>query len=193
VGRITVEKNIGLLVTLERALLDAGYRDFRFLVVGQGAAEPWLRANLRHAGFTGVLEGAALGRAYANMDAFVFPSRTDTFGNVVLEALASGVPAVVTDAGGPKFIVKDGETGLIARSEEEFVRQVAVLLDNRGRQQAMARAARAYALGQSWDAVFNHVLAVYRRMLAEAGQAIACESPGHCAVGGETTGCTIEN
>lgn len=166
VGRITAEKNVALLITLERALLEAGYRDFRFLVVGQGAAEAWLRANLRQADFTGVLEGAALGRAYANMDAFVFPSRTDTFGNVVLEALASGVPAVVTDGGGPKFIIKDGETGLVARSEDEFVRQVAVLLDNGARQQAMARAARAYALGQSWDAVFDQVLRVYRRMLS---------------------------
>jgi glycosyltransferase involved in cell wall biosynthesis len=99
------------------------------------------------------------------MDVFVFPSRTDTFGNVVLEALASGVPAVVSDGGGPKFIVRDEETGLVAHSEDEFIRKVALMLDNRARQQAMARAARAYALGQSWDSVFEHVMEVYAMML----------------------------
>jgi glycosyltransferase involved in cell wall biosynthesis len=72
----------------------------------------WLRANLRLAEFDGILDPEALGRAYANMDLFVFPSRT--FGNVVQEALASGVPAIVTDRGGPMAIVEHGTTGLVA-------------------------------------------------------------------------------
>src|SRR4029077_7832957 len=100
VGRLTVEKNVRLLADLERELVRAGIVNFRFLIVGQGAGEPWLRANLWRAELPGVLTGDALGRAYANMDAFVFPSRTDTYGNVVLEALASGVPAIVSDSGG---------------------------------------------------------------------------------------------
>lgn len=100
VGRLTVEKNVRLLVELEKALLGLGCKNFRFLIVGQGVLEPWLRENLRHGTFAGVLKGDALARAYAKMDVFTFPSRTDTFGNVVLEALASGVPAVVTNEGG---------------------------------------------------------------------------------------------
>jgi glycosyltransferase involved in cell wall biosynthesis len=120
VGRLTVEKNVRLLVELEKALLEPGCKNFRFLIVGQEVLEPWLRKNLHHGTFAGVLKGDALARAYANMDVFTFPSRTDTFGNVVLEALASGVPAVVTNEGGPKFIIRNGETGFPVSDVREF-------------------------------------------------------------------------
>ena len=99
VGRLSTEKNVRFLADIERELLQAGLTNVRFLVVGQGAEDSWLKANLRHADFTGVLHGEELARAYAQMDLFVFPSRTDTYGNVVLEAMATGVPAIVTDKG----------------------------------------------------------------------------------------------
>ena len=114
VGRLTNEKNIQFLVELESALLAEGCSNFRLSIVGQGAEEVWLRTHLRHAEFAGVLQGERLAAAYANFDAFAFPSRTDTFGNVVLEALASGVPTVVTNGGGPKYIVQHGSSGFIA-------------------------------------------------------------------------------
>ena len=79
-----------------------------------------------------MLRGAALAEAYANMDVLVFPSHTDTFGNVVLEALASGVPAVVTPDGGPKFIVRDGETGFVTE-DDRFAEAVAELVRDRAR------------------------------------------------------------
>src|SRR6185437_7045960 len=94
-----------------------GLDGVRFLIVGLGSEEASLRAALGRADFVGVLRGEELARAYANMDVLVFPSHTDTFGNVVLEALSSGVPAVVTGNGGPKFIVREGETGFIASDE----------------------------------------------------------------------------
>jgi glycosyltransferase involved in cell wall biosynthesis len=135
-----------------------------------------LRRELRHADFTGVLRGEALATAYANMDALVFPSHTDTFGNVVLEALASGVPAVVTPDGGPKFIVRDGETGFVA-PDEGFAAAVATLVRDRARLAEMRAAARAYALGCSWDAVFSRVYAAYGvergTALVGAGQELA--------------------
>lgn len=165
VGRLTIEKNIRFLAELERALEAAGFADFRFSIVGQGAEEEWLRANLRRADFAGVLHGEALARAYADMDVFVFPSQTDTFGNVVLEALASGVPAVVTDRGGPQFIVKHGETGFVARNPGEFVSHIRHLAADRQRLQAMRAAARECALQASWDAIFEGVYADYKREL----------------------------
>lgn len=167
VGRLTTEKNIHFLKDLERSLLERGLRDFRLLIVGQGAEEAWLRANLSQAEFAGVLQGEALARAYADMDVFAFPSRTDTFGNVVLEAMASGVPAVVTDGGGPKFIVQHGCNGFVARNDREFVEHTARLLSEPWRLGVLREAAREHALRASWDAVFEKVYAAYEEVLAE--------------------------
>jgi glycosyltransferase involved in cell wall biosynthesis len=110
------------------------------------------------------LHGEALAEAYANMDLFVFPSHTDTFGNVVLEALASGVPAIVTPDGGPATIVRDGETGRIA-CDEEFAAAVAGVLAGAEKHTRMRIAARNYALTASWDSVFEGVYAAYETML----------------------------
>src|SRR3954452_21201495 len=79
----------------------------------------------------GVLLGEQLARAYSDMDLFVFPSRTDTFGNVVLEALSSGVPALVTNAGGPRHIVQQGKTGFVAESDREFAAYLRYAYENR--------------------------------------------------------------
>jgi glycosyltransferase involved in cell wall biosynthesis len=167
VGRLTTEKNIRFFLDLESELLARGCRNFRIAIVGQGADGSWLRKHLRHADFMGVLQGEPLAEAYANFDVFAFPSRTDTFGNVVLEALASGVPAVVTNSGGPKYIVQHGETGLIAGSDEEFFAHVAALGSNREMCQQMSRAARARALVCSWDEVFRHVYDVYEATVSQ--------------------------
>jgi glycosyltransferase involved in cell wall biosynthesis len=165
VGRLTKEKNIRFLADLESSLLDSGFHDFRFLIVGQGAEEPWLRTNISRADFPGVLSGEALAAAYASMDVFVFPSRTDTYGNVVLEALSSGVPAIVTDQGGPQFLINPGQTGFIARTPDDFVAHIRNLADRPQQLQAMREAARAYALNASWDNIFDPVYADYTREL----------------------------
>ncbi len=119
-GRLSIEKNVFLLARIRTELIERGITNFRFLIVGHGKEEGWLRQHLPNAEFTGVLRGHELARAYANMDLFVFPSHTDTFGNVVLEALASGVPAIVTPDGGPRYIVKDGETGCDCHGRRVF-------------------------------------------------------------------------
>ena len=160
VGRLSVEKNVSLLARVERELAAMGVGGVRFLIVGHGSEEASLRRDLAQAEFAGVLRGAGLAEAYANMDVLVFPSHTDTFGNVVLEALASGVPAVVTPDGGPKFIVRDGETGFVT-DDDHFAEAVAELVRDRRRLEAMRLKAREYALGCSWDAVFDRVYAGY--------------------------------
>jgi glycosyltransferase involved in cell wall biosynthesis len=95
------------------------------------------------------------------MDLFVFPSETDTFGLAVLEALSSGVPAVVTAAGGPKFTVQHGKTGWIATSFEEFVTFTELLLTQPGLLLRMSSAARAYALSTSWEKIFEDMYKTY--------------------------------
>ncbi len=164
VGRLSVEKNVTALATVQQELAALGISNVRFLIIGQGAEEAWLRKNLPNASLPGVLRGRDLSRAYANMDLFVFPSHTDTFGNVVLEALASGVPAIVTPDGGPRYIVRDGETGFIA-DDGDFARAAARVLLDPALHTRMRDSSRAYALSASWDSVFENVYAAYREVL----------------------------
>jgi len=162
VGRTTPEKSVRFLRDLETGLRTAGVPPFRFLIVGDGSERAWLKRNLADADLPGILRGELLAEAYANMDIFTFPSRTDTFGNVVLEAFASGTPAVVTDAGGPKFIVRDGLTGFVGRTDAEFIERTARLLRDPKLRTCMGAAARVQASGESWDAVFEKVYEGYR-------------------------------
>jgi len=174
VGRLSIEKNVALLPLIERELREAGLK-VRFLIIGHGVDEQALRRELPNADFPGVLRGLQLSQACANMDLLVFPSHTDTFGNVVLEALASGVPAIVTPDGGPKYIVRDAssgepETGVVAE-DSGFAAAIAGILRHPQRLAAMRTAARTYALTCSWDAVFDRVYAAYEPALAAPPQA----------------------
>lgn len=161
VGRLRAEKNVRMLVELERNLLAAGKSNFEFLIVGEGTEREYLEKNLKHAKFTGFLSGDELSEAYANMDIFVFPSETDAFGNVAQEAHASGVPAIVSDQGGPKFIVKHGETGFIAKDLAEFTGYTIGLIDDRAKLDEMKRLSRESAMSRSWDSVFEGVYDAY--------------------------------
>ena len=163
VGRLSIEKNVALLPRIQRELFAAGIAP-RFLIIGHGSEEDSLRRELPDAEFAGVLRGAALSQAYANMDLLVFPSHTDTFGNVVLEALASGVPAIVTPDGGPRFIVRHGQTGIIT-GDSSFADAIACILRDPALLAVMRLAAREHALTCRWDAVFDGVYSAYRDLL----------------------------
>lgn len=173
VGRLSIEKNVSLLPRIEQRLLARGITSVQFLIVGHGNEEEELRAHLRSVELAGVLRGEDLARAYANMDLLVFPSHTDTFGNVVLEALSSGLPAIVTPHGGPRHIIQHGETGFIAPSpddrlvpeDEAFAEAIATLIRNPELRLRMSLAARAHALDCNWDSVFDKVYRGYEGLV----------------------------
>lgn len=175
VGRVTPEKGVRLLAKIERVLEESGQKDFRIVVVGHGSELAWLKRKLKHGEFTGVLRGEELARAYANMDLFVFPSRTDTFGNVIQEAAASSVAAVVTNEGGPKHLVLPGISGRIAKTNEEFVAAVVELTKNLEELRRMGAAARENVAGASWDAAFAMTYAAYRYCLPGEGEELTRE------------------
>jgi phosphatidylinositol alpha 1,6-mannosyltransferase len=168
VGRLTPEKGVRKLVAIEKELLRQGARNYRFLVVGEGGEREWLAQNLRRASLPGILRGAALSDAYASMDVFLFPSETDTFGNVVLEALASGVPVIAAAGGGPKFLVHPGETGYLSNDAEETAAFIVHLLSHPAQHERMRHAAREAALKHSWDAVFERLYAAYEWFLSNS-------------------------
>jgi glycosyltransferase involved in cell wall biosynthesis len=166
VGRLMPEKNLRFLPRVADALRASGIENFRFQISGSGSERAWLERNLPWAEFTGVLSGEALARAYANMDIFAFPSHTDTFGNVVQEALASGVPAVVTASGGPRFIVRHGVSGFVTGSDGEFCERIVQMAREESLRREMGRAARQQVKNQPWHRVFQEVYDAYARSLA---------------------------
>ncbi len=158
VGRVSREKDLEVLGEALQRLRGEG-REVELFVVGDG---PYLGEMVRELTgrggyFTGILKGEELYAAYASGDLFVFPSTTDTYGNVVLEAHSSGLPAVVTDMGGPREIVEPEETGIIVRGKDPgcLAEGIARLMDAPERLRSMSRAARELAKGRSWRAAFD--------------------------------------
>ena len=169
VGRFTPEKSVRLFVDLEQRLLAAGRKDFRSVLVGEGTEKGWLKNNLRFAEFPGLLRGEALAEAYAGMDVFVFPSRTDTFGLVLLEAMASGVPVVVTPEAAVRVKVQHGVTGFVAQDIGGFTDSVLRLMENQALRREMSCAARQFACSKDWSEVFPQVYRAYEIGLKECG------------------------
>jgi phosphatidylinositol alpha 1,6-mannosyltransferase len=157
-GRLQPEKNVRLLLQVQKALPAGSHR---FLVIGEGFERDWLKRRLRRAEFCDFLDGEALADAYANMDLFLNPSLTDTYGTSVHEALASGVPAIVMNQGGPRHLITSGENGHVCQSDQHFVRRVAELIANPVELQRMRLEARESACCVSWDRVFEDVYQVY--------------------------------
>ena len=200
VGRLSVEKNVTLLPSVDAQLRTLGITP-RWLIVGHGAEEDHLRRALPNAELPGVLRNEALASAYANMDLLIFPSHTDTFGNVVLEALASGVPAIVTPHGGPAHILESATKSATAccskcaattapgriAHDEEFAATIAEVLKNPTTHAAMRLTARTYAQRCSWDAVFDRVLAAYPTASLPPSPPLAAASSGPPAPDSATT------
>jgi glycosyltransferase involved in cell wall biosynthesis len=112
VGRVSKEKDLEFLARVFRRLKNEGL-ELDLAIVGDGPYLEELKRSLPEAIFTGILSGEALSTAYASADLFVFPSTTDTFGNVVIEAMASGLPALVSDIGGPKELIDSEQQGRV--------------------------------------------------------------------------------
>jgi len=151
-GRLTREKGADLLAD---AFLAARARDPRMHLVlaGGGPEEPMLRERLReHATFLGWLDGEELARAYASADAFLFASRTDTFGQVILEAQASGLPVVAVGEGGPASLVDHGESGLLTAPDPDALASALVTVTSAPLlAERLRRAGLAAARERTWE------------------------------------------
>jgi glycosyltransferase involved in cell wall biosynthesis len=156
VGRVSREKDLDLLAAAYRRLREDGL-SIQLFVVGHGPYSEELSKSLPEAIFTGYLRGEELATAYASSDIFVFPSTTDTFGNVIIEAQASGLPVIVSDAGGPKELVTENENGLITKSHdaEDLARAIRQLVVDPTSRQAMGCRARESVADRTWPAAFQ--------------------------------------
>jgi glycosyltransferase involved in cell wall biosynthesis len=165
VGRVSREKNLPELAEAYRKLT-CMRTGIRLVIVGEGPYLEEMKQALNGlpVTFTGFLGGEDLPQAYASSDVFVFPSTTDTFGNVVLEAQASGIPVVVTDQGGPQENLIPGRTGYIATGgdPEAFLNAVLPLIDNPKLLKKMKRNARKYTQNRSFEAAYLRLWESYR-------------------------------
>jgi glycosyltransferase involved in cell wall biosynthesis len=168
VGRLTKEKGVDLLAEAFEA---ARWRDPRLHLVlaGGGPEEDALRGRLgEHATFLGWQYGEQLARTYASADAFLFASRTDTFGQVVLEAQASGLPVVAVGEGGPVSLIEHGETGLLADADAgSLAAALAEIAGGPLLAQRLRRAGLAAVRTRTWDASLERLAHGYSRALAQ--------------------------
>ncbi|HSA14350.1 MAG TPA: PhoH family protein, partial [Spirochaetota bacterium] len=138
----------------------------KFIVTGDGPQKEIMKKKMPDAVFTDGLHNGDLSRIYASSDLFVFPSITETFGNVVLEALASGLPVVAAAQGGPKGIIQDGRTGYLAipKNVEDFCFKILRILDDPVHRDVLARNSVEYAKSQTWDALCELLFKTYENV-----------------------------
>lgn len=182
VGRLSREKNLHVLAEAFRRLASRR-RDACLWIAGDGPYRAEMQAALEGlpARFLGVLHGEELATAYASADCFIFPSETDTLGNVVLEAQAAGIPVVVSSSGGPKDCMQDGATGLVLPdcSPDPLACTMADLCDAPDTLRAMGHAARAYSQRFTHAASFAAFRRLHEDALAERRGARTARAPAN--------------
>jgi glycosyltransferase involved in cell wall biosynthesis len=171
VGRVSVEKNLPMLarawkLVRHRSTEEPSISGTRLIVVGDGPYKAQMERELEGADavFLGFRHGQELSAIYAGSDLFVFPSTTDTLGQVVMEAQASGLPVLVSDVGGPKEVVRDGETGFVlpAADARAWARSIAAMAADQDLRERMGAAADAAVRPMSIGASFEHFWEVHK-------------------------------
>lgn len=152
VSRLVKEKELDTIIRTHR-LFEERRSDVTFMITGDGPFKGYMEKRMPNAIFTGKQTKEELARLYATADVFLFPSTTETFGNVVLEAMASGLPVVAAAAGGPKGIVTRSDAGFVVepKNETAFYEKISEIIDNPELHQKFGKNAVVYAQNQSWD------------------------------------------
>jgi glycosyltransferase involved in cell wall biosynthesis len=165
VGRLAAEKNLSLVFRAFDAMHEA-HPDTRLILVGDGPERALWQAKRPDALFCGTQIGEALAAHYASADVFLFPSLTETWGNVTIEAMASGLAVVAYDCAAAEEVIRHGENGLKAAPEDEaaFIAQAVSLAHDSGLQRRLGRSAAARAVQLSWDAIIDSFERVLLRL-----------------------------
>ena len=166
VSRLVREKQLPTLVDVLRRLKERGVMH-RSVIVGEGPERARLQRQLPEATFTGFLDGEELAQAYASSDVFLFPSDTESFGNVTLEAMASGLPTVCADATGSRSLVLPGITGFLISPglADDFASAIATLSRDRELRSRFSEAARIRSLEFGWEEPMRGILQRYEALL----------------------------
>jgi glycosyltransferase involved in cell wall biosynthesis len=166
VGRLVWEKGLAVFADVLTSLKTNRVK-FRILVVGDGPARAGLLSRLPEAIFTGYLTADELGRAFASADVFFYPSASETFGCVTVEAMASGLPVVVADATGSRDIVRNGVDGIVCPPDDRggFALVLRRLIENPTARENLRQQALRRAANYQWDVVLGEMLQNYNRVI----------------------------
>lgn len=175
VGRLVLEKGLDVLAALSDTLEKRGV-SHKVMIVGEGPERAPMQERLPNAIFTGFLAGDDLSRAYASSDIFINPSTTEAFGNVTLEAMASGLPGICADATGSRSLIVSGSNGYLVTptSLEDYVSRTADLITNDNLRRQMGAAGRKLSAQYDWDNVMETLVGHYREVLARQAATSAC-------------------
>jgi len=178
VGRLAAEKNLGLFVRAIQAMR-ARRPELKAVIVGDGPLAPSLRQAHPDIHFAGPQVGEALAAHYASADLFVFPSLSETFGNVLLEAMASGLAVLAFDYAAARLLIDDGRCGLVAPVNDEaaFLQRSSLLAGDDGLAASLGRAARARAEQQSWLSIVRQLESMWCEVLDEGPRSHSAEAP----------------
>jgi glycosyltransferase involved in cell wall biosynthesis len=167
-GRIVLEKGLDVFSETVRALRERGVKH-HVMVIGEGPARPWFEEQMPGAIFVGQQTGTDLARALASADVFLNPSSTEAFGNVTLEAMASGLPVVAAEATGATTLVRTGETGVLVEAGD--IDGFADALEAYARDPELRRrhgeGGLAFAKTMDWDAINSAAIDVYQHAIAK--------------------------
>lgn len=178
VGRLAPEKNLNDLVSAYQAMCRVQPRT-RLVLVGDGPARQALQAACPQAILAGSRSGEDLSAHYASADLFLFPSLTETFGNVTPEAMASGLPVLAYGYAAAAQLIQSGDNGVLARYgvAEDFTRQAECLVADLAHARRMGAAARQTAERLAWDAVIDQIDVLFRSVVREGGASAHVLSP----------------
>lgn len=170
VGRLAPEKDLDIFMQVAHELPEEIKGKVHWLVAGEGPLYKALQKEKPpNMTFTGYLKGESLAELYASSDLFIFPSTTETFGNVVLEANACGTPVIGAKAGGVQEIIKHEQTGILCEPKNvtHFVKSISNLIHHPYLIEEMGKEARQYALTQSWNAIFDDLMYQYEEVIEQ--------------------------
>ncbi|MDP4115669.1 MAG: glycosyltransferase family 1 protein [Bacteroidota bacterium] len=165
-GRLVWEKDLKTLAGTYK-IISQKYPEAVFALAGDGPVKKDLEKLMPDALFLGYQSSENLARIYASSDIFVFPSTTETFGNVTLEAMASGIPPVCVREGGAYGMIKEGITGLIAnpKDEADLALKLGLLIENEKLRKSIGLNGLTYAHKQSWDNIFDSLFSNYKKII----------------------------
>lgn len=168
VSRLVWEKDLNTVAETAKKI-QKSQKQIRFLIVGDGPARKEFEKMIPNAIFTGFLTGNELARAYASSDIFFFPSETETFGVVTLEAMASGVPCVVANATGSKSLITNDQHGFLVepKKHQKFAEAIIKLADNHNERSRMSEACREKALTYDWSILLPRLIDLYKEALGQ--------------------------